>query len=152
MPWIENELPKQVELGERAYVPWMFVGVRGAEAPGGGGPVVKFATNGSPPRLPVIAALAPGVAIASRCSDLPPDTQSTVPVRRWRFPGSALALSRSWPPSVFWLLVKFTNCPDWSTLNDGPVAGTCVGAVDGRGSAARRLGHRTDAGAGRRRV
>ena len=89
---------------------------------------MKFAENGSPPRVPEIDALAPGVAIASRWSDLPPDTQSTLPVRRCAFPGSALSLSRSWPPSVFWLLVKLTNCPDCSTLNDGPVAETCVGA------------------------
>lgn len=48
-------------------------------------------------------------------------------------PGSAFSFSRSFPPSVPWLFVKLTNCPDWSTLNDGPVAVACAGAVAGRG-------------------
>ena len=111
----------------------MFFGVRGAAAPGGGGALLYVAANGSPPRVPTIDALAPGVAIASRFSDLPPDTQFTEPVRRWLLPGSVCSLSLSWPPSVFWLLVKLTNCPDWRTLNDGPAAATCVGAVAGSG-------------------
>ena len=140
VPWIENELPKHVEAGDSAYVPWMFFGVRGAAAPGGGGAEVKLAANGSPPSVPTIEAFGPGVAIASSFSDLPPDTQSTVPVRRCEFAGSVLALRRSCPPSVFWLLVKLTNCPDWSTLNDGPAAGTCVGAVGGSGMPPAGLG------------
>ena len=82
VPWIENEAPKHVEPGDSEYVPWMFCGVRGAAAPGGGGAVLKAAANGNPPRVPRIEALGPGVAIASSLSDPPPDTQFTVPVRR----------------------------------------------------------------------
>ena len=118
----------------------MFFGVRGAAAPGGGGALLKVAANGRPPRVPTIEALAPGVAIASSANDLPPDTQLTVPVRRCEFPGSVLASRRSCPPSVFWLLVKLTNCPDWRMLNDGPVAVTCVGAVGGSGMPPAGLG------------
>jgi hypothetical protein len=44
----------------------MFFGVRGAAAPAGGGALTKAALNGSPPRVPLIEALAPGAAIASR--------------------------------------------------------------------------------------
>ena len=140
MPWIENELPKHVEAGDSAYVPWMFFGVRGAAAPGAGGALLKLALNARPPRVPAIVALAPGVAIASRWSDLPPDTQLTSPVRRWPPFGSVLSFRRSWPPSVFWLFVKFTNCPDCRTLKEGPEAGTCVGAVGGNGMPPAGLG------------
>ncbi len=108
VPWIENELPKQADAGESAYVPWMFFGVRGAAAPGAGGAALKLAANGVPPRVPLIEAFGPGVATASSFCD-PPDTQFTVPVRRWLFPASVVWLSLSWPPSVFWLFVKFTN-------------------------------------------
>ena len=82
--------------------------------------------------MPVIAPLGPGTASALRLSDLPL-THPTLPVRRCALPGSVCSLSRSFPPSVPWLFVKLTNCPDWSTLNDGPVAAACAGAVAGSG-------------------
>ena len=97
-----------------------------------GGADFSAAANGTPPSVPLITPLAPGTAIASRLSDLPL-TQPTFPVRRCALPGSAFSFSRSFPPSVPWLFVKLTNCPDWSTLNDGPVAAACAGAVAGRG-------------------
>jgi hypothetical protein len=62
------------------------------------------------------------------------------PVKRWLFPGSVCSFSLSWPPSVFWLLVKLTNWPDCRTLNEGPDAGTCVGAVAGSGAPPAGLG------------
>ena len=110
----------------------MLDGVRGAAAPGAGGALLSAAENGSPPSVPVIAPLAPGTAIALRVSDLPL-TQLTFPVIWCALPGRVLSLRRSFPPSVPWLFVKLTNCPDWSTLNDGPAAAACAGAVAGSG-------------------
>src|SRR3984885_73621 len=117
----------------------MLLGVRGAAAPGAGGAVLSAAENGRPPSVPVIAPLAPGRAIALMLSDLPL-TQLTFPVRRCALPGRVVSLSRSFPPSVPWLFVKFTNWPDWSTLNDGPAAAACAGAVDGSGTPPAALG------------
>ena len=110
----------------------MLDGVRGAAAPGEGGALLSAAENGSPPRVPVIAPLAPGTAIALRASDLPL-TQLTFPVIWCALFGSVFSASRSFPPSVPWLFVKLTNCPDWRTLNDGPGAAACAGAVAGSG-------------------
>ena len=93
----------------------------------------------SPPSVPAIDALAPGVAIAL-IALLPPLTHSTFPVSLWPPLTSVFSLSRSLPPSVPWLFVKFTNCPDCSTLKVGPGAGTCVGAVGGSGAPPTGLG------------
>ena len=90
----------------------MLVGVRGAAAPGAGAAVFSAAANGRPPSVPTIDPFAPGVATASMFSDLPPDTQLIVPVILWPPPGSVCVWRRAVPPSVSWLLVKLTNCPD----------------------------------------
>jgi hypothetical protein len=59
--------------------------------------------------------------------------QSTVPVSRRPPPATAPGCRRSCPPSVRWLLVALTNCPDWVRLNDGPPCTAWAGAVDGSG-------------------
>src|SRR5690349_1012431 len=113
----------------------MLCGARGFGAPGGGGSRRRFAVRGTPASVPLMAPFGPGVAVPVKCCVLPL-TQLTSPVSGCGADLGAcfeIALSRSWPLSVPWLFVRFTNCPDCFTSNEGPLTGACAGAVGGSG-------------------
>ncbi len=76
-----NELPKQVEVGDSAYLPAIPFGVRGSAAPGAGGGDLSVAANAAPPSVPAIDPFTPGITSALSVCCLP-EMQSIVPVRR----------------------------------------------------------------------
>src|SRR4051812_17257369 len=112
-------------------MPWMFWGARGFGVPGSGASRLRFAATATPPSLPAMIPLVPGVTVPSK-GLVPPLTQLTSPVRRC---GASLGpgCRRSLPPSDPAVLEKLTNCPDCLTSNDGPAGGGCAGAVAGSG-------------------
>jgi hypothetical protein len=113
-------------------MPAMLPGARGFGVPASGGSRRRFAITGTPPSVPWIVPLPPGVAVPVNFAVLP-FTQLTAPLSL----RGALPLppsSRSFAPSVFCVFEKLTNSPDCFTSNDGPGTGGWVGADGGSGA------------------
>src|SRR4051794_17630711 len=109
----------------------MLPGERGFGVPGSGGSRRRTAVTGLPPSVPARPPLPWFDAAAAPLNSWPvPLTHDTVPLSLC---GAFFGPSsrRSLPPSVPWMLLRLTNCPDCLTSNDGPPGAGCVGAVLG---------------------